>query len=91
MCKEKRDFELSANEVQIIKTKELRGKLDNILQEVKELESSRETSLSITKIQEAIMWLGMNLKRLGNPYPYPGSKDGNSGPIVYSIVDGLKL
>lgn len=76
---------------QIIKTKELRGKLDNVLQEVKELESSRETDLTITKIQEAIMWLGMNLKRLGNPDPYPGSKDGNSGTTVHPTADGLKF
>lgn len=78
-------------ENQIIKTKELRGKLDNILQEVKKLEDSRETIISTIKIQEAIMWLGMNLKRLGNIDPYPGSKDPNSGDIVHPTADGLKM
>ena len=78
-------------ENQIIKTKELRGKLDDVLQEVKELKYTRETSIAVTKIQEAIMWLGMNLKRLGNPDPYPGSKDPNSGDIVHPTADGLKM
>lgn len=78
-------------ENQIIKTKELRGKLDDVLQEVKELKDAREVDLAVIKIQEAIMWLGMNLKRLGNPDPYPGSKDGNSGTTVHPTADGLKF
>ena len=78
-------------ENQIIKTKELRGKLDDILQEVKELGDSKEIFVTVIKIQEAIMWLGMNLKRLGNPDPYPGSKDGNSGITVHPTADNLKL
>ena len=78
-------------ENQIIKTKELRGKLEDVLQEVKELKDAREVDLAVIKIQEAIMWLGMNLKRLGNPDPYPGSKDGNSGTTVHPTADGLKF
>ena len=91
MCKVGCEQELTKSEVQIVKTKELRGKLDNILQEIKELEFTRETALSITKVQEAIMWLGMNLKRLGNPDPYPGTKDAATGTLVYPTADGLKL
>ncbi len=78
-------------ENQIIKTKELRHKLDDVLQEVKELEDSQETIISTIKIQEAIMWLGMNLKRLGNADPYPDSKNPNSGTIVHPTADGLKM
>lgn len=76
---------------QIVRIKELRQSIDSIIQKVKNLESCRETSICITKLQEAVMWLGMDLKRLGNPNPYPGSKDSNSGDIVHPTADGLKF
>ena len=51
---------------------------------------SRERSLVITKLQEAIMWLGMDLKDLGAANPYPNSyKPENT--IVEPTADGLKL
>jgi len=54
---------------QIKADKAIRVGLDERLQALKGLEPSRERALSITKIQEAIMWLGMDLKRLGTPTP----------------------
>jgi hypothetical protein len=85
-------MENKENEVsEIVRVKELRQSIDSIIQKVKNLESCRETSICITKLQEAVMWLGMDLKRLGNPNPYPGSKDPNSGDIVHPTADGLKL
>lgn len=51
-------------DIQIIANKQLRRHFDAGLQELKGLPSSRERSLCTTKIQEAIMWLGMDLKRL---------------------------
>lgn len=76
--------------VEIKKTKEQRHQLDVVLQNIKALDSSRETSLAITKVQEAIMWLGMNLKRLGAINPYPESY--NSDNItVHPTADNLKL
>lgn len=71
-------------------TKQLRKDIDDCIQRVKELESSRETSLAITKLQEAVMWLGMNLKRLGETNPYPESKNPESSTIE-PTADGLKL
>jgi hypothetical protein len=70
--------------------KTLRKQLDETLQQLKALPRSRERALSITKLQEAIMWLGMDLKRLGNPDPYPRSYDPNS-PVVEPTADDLKL
>lgn len=64
--------------------------LDEILQNLKASPPSRERALSITKIQEAIMWLGMDLKRLGGPNPYPHSYDPSS-PVVEPTADNLKL
>lgn len=77
------------SEIQTIK--HLRQQIDNIVQDVKQLESCRETSLVITKLQEAVMWLGMDLKRLGNSNPYPSSKDPSTGDVVEPTADNLKF
>ena len=75
---------------QVIATKECRVAIDQVLQQVKGLKGSREVSLAITKLQEAVMWLGMNLKAIGEPTPYPNSyKPDNT--IVDPTADGLKL
>lgn len=74
----------------IISTKQRRVDLDAVLQSVRELPPSREVSITITKIQEAIMWLGMNLKALDAPNPYPNSRD-TSNTIIDKTADGLKL
>ena len=79
------------NPSEIVSDKRLRISIDNLLQKVKSLPGSRERSLTITKLQEAIMWLGMDLKRL-NPDgdPYKNSKDA-SNEIVDPTADGLKF
>ena len=70
--------------------KDMRKQIDEILQMVKEAPASRERSLAITKLQEAVMWLGMDLKRLGTENPYPESKDPTSLRIE-PTADGLKM
>lgn len=70
--------------------KQLRKDLDALLQKLQEADKSRERSIAITKLQEAIMWLGMDLKRLGTPNPYPESKNPES-PVVHPTSDGLKM
>lgn len=76
---------------EIVANKALRKTIDAIIQEVKDLPASRERSLAITKLQEAVMWLGMDLKRLGTPNPYPSSKDPSTGSKIEPTADGLKL
>ena len=71
--------------------KQLRKDTDDIIQRVKELESCRETSIVITKLQEAVMWLGMDLKRLNEENPYPSSKDPSTGDKIEPTADGLKM
>ena len=85
-------------------TKQLRKDLDEVLQRLKEFtgelnsppiptesqRKSRERSLAITKIQEAIMWLGMDLKAQNTPNPYPQSYNPES-PVIEPTADGLKL
>jgi hypothetical protein len=74
----------------IVANKELRRDIDAQIQKVKDLPPSRERSLAITKLQEGVMWLGMDLKRLGAENPYPNSKD-PSNTKVEPTADGLKL
>jgi len=81
---------------QIVATKIFRKDLDEILQSMKHCQSSREISLAITKLQESIMWCGMNLKRLGElssepqESAYPNSYNPEN-TIVDPTADGLKL
>jgi len=71
--------------------KYMRKYLDSGLSYIKRLISSRERSIAITKLQEAIMWLGMDLKRLNEtPNPYPESYNPNSSNIE-PTADGLKM
>jgi len=75
----------------IVENKELRRDIDELLQKLKNSgRKSRERSLSITKLQEAIMWLGMDLKELGTENPYPNSKNPEN-TIVDPTADKLKL
>ena len=79
---------------EVTEVKRLRKDIDIVLQDVKDAANenpSREKSLSITKLQEAIMWLGMDLKRLNEPNPYPSSKDPSTGEKIEPTADGLKL
>ena len=76
---------------EIQKIKQLRQDIDLIIQRIKELEKSRETSLSITKLQEGVMWLGMELKRRNDINPYPSSKDPSTGDRIEPTADNLKL
>lgn len=77
-------------ENEVIADKELRRDIDAQLQKVKALPPSRERSLCITKMQEAVMWLGMDLKRLNEANPYPNSMD-PSNTKIEPTADGLKL
>lgn len=74
----------------VIADKTLRVLIDSGLQKLKALPPSRERSLSITKLQEAIMWLGMDLKRLNDTRPYPSSYDPSTAKVE-PTADGLKL
>ena len=69
--------------------KELRRDIDSIINRVRGLESCRETAIVIMKLQEAVMWLGMDLKRLNQPNPYPSSKDPSTGTKIEPTADGL--
>lgn len=83
-------------EAEIAAVKKLRQDIDVQIQNVKSLPGSRERSICITKLQEAVMWLGMDLKRIAETHPgvlqnpYPNSKNpGNTH--VEPTADGLKF
>lgn len=83
-------------EAEIIANKQLRVDTDVLIQRLKDLPPTRERSLAITKLQEGVMWLGMDLKRiheqapqlLGNPYPNSKNPDNT---VIEPTADGLKL
>lgn len=79
-------------DAQVGRSKSWRVALDSILQEIKcNDRKSRERSLAITKIQEAIMWLGMDLKDINDGLScYPEGYNPAS-PVVNPVSDGLKL
>lgn len=99
---------METDDPHIILDKELRRDIDAIIQRLKtsgnpenadQAESarrnSRERSLAVTKLQEAVMWLGMDLKAIndesgGAENPYPNSKD-PSNVKIDPTADGLKL
>lgn len=75
---------------QVIDTKQLRVDLDAIIQRVKSLSPNRPTALVRTKLDEAVMWLGQNLKELGAANPYPNSRD-ITNTTIDPTADGLKF
>ena len=77
--------------LEIPKVKQLRKDIDDVIQRVKTLDSCREVSICITKLQEAVMWLGMDLKRIGDINPYPNSKDPSTGTKIDTTADNLKF
>jgi hypothetical protein len=79
------------NERNIKFNKLCRQELDIIIQELKgSKRKSPERSTAIRKAIEATMWLGMDLKAIGTPNPYPESKNPNN-TTVEPTADGLKL
>ena len=91
---ENKQYEIETKNAQrdyeVIQDKTARVQIDDQIQKVKSLPPSRERSICITKLQAAVMWLGMDLKRLNEPNPYPNSKD-PSNTKIEPTADGLKL
>lgn len=81
---------MTQHDYEVVSNKELRRDIDAQIQKVKQLPPSRERSITVTKLQEAVMWLGMDLKRLNEPNPYPNSKD-PSNTKIEPTADNLKL
>ena len=77
--------------LEIPKVKQLRKDIDDVIQRVKSLDNCREVSICITKLQEAVMWLGMDLKRIGDVNPYPNSKDLSTGTKIEPTANNLKF
>jgi len=76
---------------EICQTKIFRRKLDEVLQLIRNVSPSRERALAITKLQEAIMWLGLDLKeRAGGVSCYQHGYD-PSNAKVDPTPDGVKL
>lgn len=83
-------------ESEVSSIKDHRREIDNQIGRLRLWPATRERALAITKLQEAMMWLGMDLKRIGeaNPGliadPYPNSKNPDV-PTIEPTADGLKF
>lgn len=86
----RKELDENSNPNNIIRTKLLRKYLDNKLVELRTLKPCREVNIAITKIQEGIMWLGMNLKHLREKDPYANSNDVTT-TIIDKTADNLKM
>ena len=71
-------------------SKQTRINIDSIITYVKTMQPCREVSIVITKLQEAVMWMGMNLKRLNEKDPYPNSRNTNND-IIEPTADRLNF
>ena len=75
----------------VAETKQARKDLDEVLQRIKASDRKGEERESACHyLKNAIMWLGMDLKSLNEPNPYPKSYDPSS-PQIEPTADGLKL
>lgn len=69
--------------------KQYRKDIDDVIENVRTLQPCKEVEICITKLQEACMWLGMDLKRLNDINPYPSSKDPSTGTKIEPTADNL--
>lgn len=92
---ERNYIEMTADEVKrwnkVIYIKQCRQEIDNIIQKVREISDSNPVEYSLKGLTEGCMWLGMELKRLNQPDPYPSSKDPSTGDTIEPTADNLKL
>jgi len=79
-------------QVGVIESKQWRKELDKIIQEIKNsTRNSRERSLCVTKLQEAIMWAGMDLKALNDGRTIYKESYNPENTIVEPNADDLKM
>lgn len=76
--------------LEIRKIKQLRKEVYDIIQEVKALDNCREVQICMTKLQEADMWLDMDLKRIYDINPYSNSKNTLTETIIENTCNNLK-
>lgn len=84
---------LLRNEFHVVATKKLRVEIDAVIKNLHKESLQRyshERKIAVMKLQEAVMWLGMDLEDLNAPNPYPNSYN-PANTIVDPTADNLKL
>jgi hypothetical protein len=78
--------------------RQFRLNIDAMINSVQLINPSREVSLAYTNLQRAKNWLGLALKELGAPNPYPESMDVHSKAIepqaehsMSSLIDSFNV
>lgn len=77
----------------VSQTKRLRSVIKDLVAELNAGNSrkSRSRALTITKLEEASMWLGKDLQELNEPNPYPNSTDQRSPVIDQTAPEACSL
>ena len=89
---DEKEKQMEPTEAIIKRIKGYRFHLDSVLQAVKkDTYGSQEKTLAITKIQEAIMWLGMCCKELNDGVSCYGEGYNPESAKVEPTPDGVKL
>lgn len=82
---------------EVMALKALRRDLDAVLQRIKAMPFTMERDEARVRATDAVMWLGMDMKRINDanpsaaPDPYPSSKDPSTGAKIEPTADGLVL
>lgn len=97
MCNEQPMSPEETKDRKIQQDKGWRAQLDAILRDLKYwtrwgpgCRISRERCLAITKIEEAIMWLDMDLKEINNGVTRHPEGCNPGSDVVHPVADGLK-
>jgi hypothetical protein len=76
---------------QVSKVKEQRKKIQEIHDEVSKMERTRSNATTLTKLDEASMWLGKRLQELQVANPYPTSMDPSITTIDKTAPEACNL
>ena len=75
----------------VAETKSLRAAIRDLVSVLQQSNrKSRSRSTATTKLQEAGMWLGMDLQELNEPNPYPTSHDPSVKTIDATAPEACK-
>lgn len=84
-------------DTEIFFIKSFRREISNMIVSVRALPCNRERALVRTKLEEALMWLGKDLQRIGeeNPSlladPYPNANEPSTGSVIDKPAEELNL
>jgi hypothetical protein len=86
------DYASARRDARITDVKFFRRELDFLVNRMAVVltPTTEETREAVKKVKEGVMWLGLELKRIGEANPYPDSKN-PANTVINPTADGLKF